>query len=132
MGTIPASLLALAFQSDVDPATMVRVVAGLLVVFVIPLYFLPSILGRNKANRGAIFALNLLLGWTFVGWVVALVWAVSRDAGPTQVIIHQTPTAAVLCGSCGKYSPAESRFCPTCGASFAGRSAAAIQPRAAN
>jgi hypothetical protein len=23
----------------------------------------------------AIFVLNLFLGWTFVGWVVALVWA---------------------------------------------------------
>lgn len=108
----------LVFQSDVDPVTMVRVVAGLLVVFVIPLYFLPSILGRNKANRTAIFALNFFLGWTFVGWVVALVWAVSRDPGTTQVIIHQTPTAAVLCGSCGKYSAAGAQFCPSCGAAL--------------
>ena len=38
-------------------------------------YVLPSWIARNKANFGAIFALNLLLGWTFVGWVVALVWA---------------------------------------------------------
>ncbi len=37
------------------------------------LYFLPSIVGRNKRNFGAICALNFLLGWTVIGWVVALV-----------------------------------------------------------
>ena len=28
---------------------------------------------RGKSNTGAIFWLNLLLGWTVVGWVIALV-----------------------------------------------------------
>jgi len=26
-----------------------------------------------------LFALNLLLGWTVVGWVAALVWALTKD-----------------------------------------------------
>jgi hypothetical protein len=43
------------------------------------LYFLPTILGRRKRNRGAIFALNLILGWTLIGWVGALVWALTVD-----------------------------------------------------
>ena len=44
-------------------------------------YFLPSIiaLARSKRNLLSIFLLNLFLGWTFVGWVVALVWAVKVD-----------------------------------------------------
>jgi hypothetical protein len=42
-------------------------------------YFLPSIIGRNKRNANAICILNIFLGWTFVGWVVALIWAVMRD-----------------------------------------------------
>ena len=44
-------------------------------------YFLPTIiaLARRKANTCAIFALNLLLGWTFVGWAVALVWALTHE-----------------------------------------------------
>jgi hypothetical protein len=43
------------------------------------IYFLPTISGWNKANRGAIFALNFFLGWTFIGWVVALVWSLTKD-----------------------------------------------------
>ena len=42
-------------------------------------YFLPTIAGSGKKNSGAIFVLNLLLGWTLVGWVIALVWACCKD-----------------------------------------------------
>ena len=44
-------------------------------------YFLPTILAmsRRKGNTPAIFILNLLLGWTFIGWVVALVWSLTAE-----------------------------------------------------
>jgi len=44
-------------------------------------YFLPTILAaaRRKRDLGAIFVLNLFLGWTFIGWIVALVWALKHD-----------------------------------------------------
>jgi T4 superinfection immunity protein len=44
-------------------------------------YFLPSIVAaeRKHRNRSAIFTLNLLAGWTFIGWVVAMVWAVKNE-----------------------------------------------------
>jgi hypothetical protein len=35
--------------------------------------------GYSKRNASAIIALNLLLGWTFLGWVIALVWALKKD-----------------------------------------------------
>jgi hypothetical protein len=46
-------------------------------VVVIALYFIPSIVAteRGHRNAGAIIVLNIFLGWTFLGWVVALVWA---------------------------------------------------------
>jgi hypothetical protein len=46
-------------------------------------YFLPAILAfaRNKRDTTSILLLNLFLGWTFVGWVIALVWALKQD-GP--------------------------------------------------
>jgi hypothetical protein len=45
------------------------------------MYFLPTILAaaRSKRDAGAIFVLNLFLGWTFLGWIVALVWALKHD-----------------------------------------------------
>lgn len=42
-------------------------------------YFIPSFVAHNKKNSTAIFLLNLFLGWTFLGWVVALVWANMKD-----------------------------------------------------
>lgn len=43
------------------------------------IYFIPSIVGSKHRQAGAIFVLNFLLGWTFVGWVIALVWALTDD-----------------------------------------------------
>lgn len=46
----------------------------------IALYFLPTIvaLARHSDRTGRIFLLNFFLGWTGIGWIVALVMAV-RD-----------------------------------------------------
>lgn len=46
------------------------------------LYFLPSIiaLARSKRDLLAIFLLNLFLGWSIIGWFVALIWAAKNDA----------------------------------------------------
>ncbi|HZP31893.1 MAG TPA: superinfection immunity protein [Candidatus Acidoferrales bacterium] len=61
--------------------------AGFVVVIGIgALYFLPTIVGRHKQNLRAIFALNLLLGWTLVGWVVALVWALTKDQRGAAIV----------------------------------------------
>lgn len=47
----------------------------------IVIYFIPAMIAHNKEKRnaGAIFALNLLLGWTLLGWVAALVWSLMDD-----------------------------------------------------
>jgi len=52
-----------------------------LVLIGIALYFVPSLIAVTRAKRNtlAIFALNLFLGWTLVGWVVSLVWALAVD-----------------------------------------------------
>jgi hypothetical protein len=45
------------------------------------MYFLPSIvaIARSKRDIAGIILLNFFLGWTMIGWVVALVWAVKTD-----------------------------------------------------
>jgi hypothetical protein len=49
------------------------------------MYFLPSIiaLARSKRDLLAIFLLNLFLGWSVIGWIVALVWAAKSDVPST-------------------------------------------------
>lgn len=42
-------------------------------------YFIPSIIGARKSNGCAIFVLNLFLGWSLIGWVIALVWACTKE-----------------------------------------------------
>jgi hypothetical protein len=44
-------------------------------------YFLPFAVAfyKKRANTGAIFALNLFLGWTLIGWVISLVWALKEE-----------------------------------------------------
>lgn len=53
-------------------------------------YFIPTVVasGRSHQSAGAIFCLNLLLGWTLLGWVVALVWSLTN---PTQVVVKNKP-----------------------------------------
>ncbi len=45
------------------------------------MYFLPSIiaLARGKRDLLAIFLLNFFLGWSVIGWFVALIWAAKND-----------------------------------------------------
>lgn len=52
----------------------------LVIILIFVFYFLPSFIAflRQHKNKLAIFLLNLLLGWTILGWVVSLVWSLMR------------------------------------------------------
>lgn len=76
------------------------------------MYFLPSILGHNKRNAAGIFLVNFFLGWTIVGWVVALFWACTADTCmPVMVVAGHGP----YCSQCGTASISGARYCATCG-----------------
>ena len=56
-----------------------------LLYFVIPgyiVYFLPDIIAeiRGHHNSKSISVVNLFLGWTLIGWVVAFAWSMSAIA----------------------------------------------------
>ena len=57
------------------------VVAVVIIVVGLGLYFLPTIVGaiRKVVNIGSVFAINLLLGWTLIGWAVALAMALRTN-----------------------------------------------------
>lgn len=52
--------------------------------FSLALLFLPTLVAnsRRHPNTLAIFLVNLFFGWTFIGWVVSLIWACTRPAAP--------------------------------------------------
>lgn len=56
-------------------------------IILLALYFVPAIVAftRHHHNQWAIFALNLLLGWTLLGWVGALIWSLTRPS-PERVV----------------------------------------------
>jgi hypothetical protein len=62
--------------------TELLIVALLVLVVLLPAYLIPTIVGlvRKPPNLGVIAAINLLLGWTVIGWIAALVMALR----PTQ------------------------------------------------
>jgi len=47
-------------------------------------YFLPTVVSSQRRHRNgtAIFVMNLLLGWTLVGWIIALIWSFSDNVKP--------------------------------------------------
>ena len=45
------------------------------VILIIAVYFLPTIVGWKTEHSNGIMVLNLFLGWTFIGWVGAFIWA---------------------------------------------------------
>jgi hypothetical protein len=68
--------------------------AGGALLVIVPLiaglYFLPTIcaLVRKVPNVGSVAVINIFLGWTFIGWVIALAMAF-RSANPSvHVNVH--------------------------------------------
>ena len=57
-------------------------IGGTFIILVLMfLYLVPTFIAaaRHRQNRIMIFNVNLLIGWTLIGWVVALVWSLARD-----------------------------------------------------
>lgn len=56
---------------------LAQLVAVAVLLILLALYFLPAIVGsrRDHHNQTAIAVLNLLFGWTLLGWGLAMVWA---------------------------------------------------------
>jgi len=67
-------------QRDNGVATMLAIIATVFTAG----YMLPWVVAaaRGKANHWTVFWVNLLLGWTIVGWVIAIIMAM----GPHRVL----------------------------------------------
>lgn len=75
-------------QSEVIPGLVILAVGA-------GLYFLPAVIAaaRGHHQAGAIFVLDLLLGWTLLGWIVAIVWSfTATGSGVPPAVYDETGT----------------------------------------
>jgi Superinfection immunity protein len=77
------------------------------------LYFLPTIVGHGKRDATGIFIVNLLLGWTGIGWFVALLWACASEPRVSAVLVP-AGSSRYFC-RCGALEPVGAHFCWACG-----------------
>lgn len=62
-------------------------------ILLLVVYFLPTLIAgsRKRQNKEAIGILNLLLGWTILGWIVCLIWAITTPSERQQAVVNQPP-----------------------------------------
>jgi hypothetical protein len=84
-------------------------------IFSILVYFLPTLVGRHKADAMGIFLVNLLLGWTVIGWVIALIWACAAERYVAVPVRTVPASSGRFCSQCGTLAPYGAHFCTACG-----------------
>lgn len=52
----------------------------------IVIYFVPSLVAelRHHHNAMAILVANIFFGWTVIGWIICLIWAVTAVRWPVE------------------------------------------------
>jgi Superinfection immunity protein len=117
---------------------MTPIIIALTIALACAFYLVPAIIAafRGHSSAWGIFALNLLLGWSGIVWIVALIWALSNKgqavqqtvivnnhnnegshpAQPIYIPVPQPPPSQALV-----HTPAplpmlegDSRVCPAC------------------
>lgn len=60
---------------------MNAIIGIILVCTAFVLYFLPAFIAKSRehANVVALTVANLFFGWTFLGWVICLVWSLMKE-----------------------------------------------------
>lgn len=84
--------------------------AILLFLLLVVVYFIPSFVAAGRKNNGGVIIVNLFLGWTLLGWVLALAWAASlpRDDPKSE------PTGGPSGKSVATSAIDDTRLCPFC------------------
>jgi hypothetical protein len=99
MGVIAAAVvIGLIVILKILPALVAVMGIGLFLAILFVPFWTPTIVAfyRKHPSKVAILALNFFFGWTFIGWVLCLVWALSdytARAGTQSVIVNTTVNA---------------------------------------
>lgn len=101
-------------EVDVTTDSVSRMLAGMVLLII---YLLPAINGYSKkhSSRAMILVVNVLLGWTLIGWVIALAWSAGgeKDA-PAAALDGPSPLTHVKCPDCAELVRREARVCKHC------------------
>lgn len=129
MNTVAAQLILA--DTDNGSAIVTFVMAVVMFIFSLALYVLPGFIAtaRNLPNQGSVWVINIFLGWTFIGWVVALAMAVVGNRPTTQFpppAAYGPPAPAKVatratkkCPDCAETVLSDAKVCKYCGHHFA-------------
>lgn len=69
---------------------MESLAAILVFLFILAVYLIPTIIAfsRGHASKWGIGVLNIILGWSLVFWVVALIWSLSNKGQSQTTIVN--------------------------------------------
>lgn len=115
-------------------------VGPIVLLIMLGLYALPSIIAWRRKHRDLtqIIILNLFLGWTLLGWVASLIWAIRpptnvsivlpesvRSAGPNDL---SSPDDTMDCPRCAERIKKAAKVCRFCGTETTGAATASEPP----
>jgi Superinfection immunity protein len=89
MGVIAAAVvIGLIVVLKILPALVAVMGIGLFLAILFVPFWTPTIVAfyRKHPSKVAILALNFFFGWTFIGWVLCLVWALSDNTAGRHAI----------------------------------------------
>lgn len=76
-----------------------NIAASLIATAAFFFYLLPAMIAsiRQVEHDGAIIAINVVFGWTVLGWIAALIWAVvEKPRGKVEPVVSETPEQVTI------------------------------------
>lgn len=87
------------------------IIAGLLFF-----YFLPTIVAYKREHRSmnAIAVIDILFGWTLIGWLWAMIWSLTGNVEPAAIPAQKR----IPCPQCAELILPAAKVCKHCGYSM--------------